>query len=518
MKKLLLMAAGLLTMAAASAADYYVIGENVNGKKWALAAEDCKFKETSTAGVYEWTGIVLGSGFKINDGTWSNPQSNFGSNGSKLILDVPYSYGIGGSTGNIPIRDKDGKDVAEVENPKIVLNTNSNTITVSGQGGGEVSWYIMGVNGNWDWLDQYKFTETGAGTNIFSLKGLDITATGEFKMSTSNWAEEWGTNGDVKVTETQLTNVLEEVMGEAGNIPYTVTGKFDIEWDYNTKTLKFTRAGDAPEAVYYLIGAGVNGKEWLLADPAAKFELTQTGIYTLSFTSLLSSFKINDGTWTNPQANIGASEQGALQLNTAYKYGTGEISGNITFADDITEVKDGVVTLNTNDMTLTIVGTPVRSEKVWYVAGINEATPTIRPDWQMAKTATDGVFELKGKGIQGEGSFKIATDRFSEQYGFIEETTQPVTDTNLTTTLGAVSIDAAVPYTLDGTYDITWNYASKTVTFVRTGDYVGITGIESDNDAPVRYFNLQGVELAEPAEGLCIRVQGSKAQKLIIRK
>ena len=59
------MAAGLLAAAAASAADYYVIGENVNGKKWALAAEDCKFTETSTAGVYEWTGVVLGSGFKI---------------------------------------------------------------------------------------------------------------------------------------------------------------------------------------------------------------------------------------------------------------------------------------------------------------------------------------------------------------------------------------------------------------------------------------------------------------------
>lgn len=518
MRKLLLLGATLLAAATASA-DYYVIGENVNGKKWTLAAEDCKFTETTTPGVYEWTGVVLGSGFKINDGTWGNPDINFGAGGGKLIIDVPYSYGIGGSTGNIAIRDKDGKDVAEVENPKLVLNINAKTVTLSGVGGGDVSWYIMGVNDNWDWLDQYKFSETGEG--IYTIKGLNINTPGAFKLSTTNWAEEWGTNGDVKFTESQLSNVLEEVMGEAGNVSYTITGSYDVEWNYNTKTLKFAHAGETPEVTYYLIGAGVNGKEWLKADPDAKFEKVEPGIYTLSFNSLLSSFKINDGTWDNPQANIGASDQGAVVLNTAYKYGTGEISGNLQFADDITEVKDGVITLNTNDMVITVVGTPVKDEKVWYVAGINEPDLSIRPDYMMSKTDTEGVFELKNKAIKAEGSFKIATDRFTEQYGFIEETTQPITNDNLSTTLGSVSIDAAVPYNLDGTYDITWNYTDKKVTFTRTGDYPaddGIEGIESDLNAPVRFFNLQGVEVAQPTEGLYIRVQGSKARKVVVKK
>ena len=46
----------------------------------------------------------------------------------------------------------------------------------------------------------------------------------------------------------------------------------------------------------------------------------------------------------------------------------------------------------------------------------------------------------------------------------------------------------------------------------------GSEDIESDANAPVRYFNLQGVELTEPSESLCIRVQGSRSQKVIIRK
>lgn len=46
----------------------------------------------------------------------------------------------------------------------------------------------------------------------------------------------------------------------------------------------------------------------------------------------------------------------------------------------------------------------------------------------------------------------------------------------------------------------------------------GVEGIEFDENAPVKYFNLQGVEVANPAKGqLVIKTQGSKAQKMIVR-
>jgi hypothetical protein len=40
--------------------------------------------------------------------------------------------------------------------------------------------------------------------------------------------------------------------------------------------------------------------------------------------------------------------------------------------------------------------------------------------------------------------------------------------------------------------------------------------IEAETEAPARYFNLQGVEVANPANGLYIRVQGKKATKVIL--
>ncbi len=46
--------------------------------------------------------------------------------------------------------------------------------------------------------------------------------------------------------------------------------------------------------------------------------------------------------------------------------------------------------------------------------------------------------------------------------------------------------------------------------------YDGIDTVGMEDDAPVRYFNLQGVEIPAPAEGQpVIVVKGSKAVKAI---
>lgn len=46
----------------------------------------------------------------------------------------------------------------------------------------------------------------------------------------------------------------------------------------------------------------------------------------------------------------------------------------------------------------------------------------------------------------------------------------------------------------------------------------GVNEVEFDSNAPVKYFNLQGVEVANPAKGqLVIKTQGNKAKKVVIR-
>ena len=46
----------------------------------------------------------------------------------------------------------------------------------------------------------------------------------------------------------------------------------------------------------------------------------------------------------------------------------------------------------------------------------------------------------------------------------------------------------------------------------------GVEGIEAENaDAPVEYYNLQGVKVANPSNGIFIKVQGSKASKVYVK-
>lgn len=53
--------------------------------------------------------------------------------------------------------------------------------------------------------------------------------------------------------------------------------------------------------------------------------------------------------------------------------------------------------------------------------------------------------------------------------------------------------------------------------FKVTGSSAGVGEIVVDENAPEVYYNLQGVQVAEPANGLYIRVKGNKAEKVVIK-
>lgn len=56
----------------------------------------------------------------------------------------------------------------------------------------------------------------------------------------------------------------------------------------------------------------------------------------------------------------------------------------------------------------------------------------------------------------------------------------------------------------------------NTITVTYEADSNGVDAIEVDENAPVEYYNLQGVKVANPQNGLYIRVQGNKAVKVIL--
>ena len=48
-------------------------------------------------------------------------------------------------------------------------------------------------------------------------------------------------------------------------------------------------------------------------------------------------------------------------------------------------------------------------------------------------------------------------------------------------------------------------------------EYSAVEGIVSDENAPVEYFNLQGIRVENPAAGIYIRRQGTHTSKIIIK-
>ncbi len=65
-----------------------------------------------------------------------------------------------------------------------------------------------------------------------------------------------------------------------------------------------------------------------------------------------------------------------------------------------------------------------------------------------------------------------------------------------------------------GTYNITVDLTAMTVT-VSKGS--GVEGIEGAENAPAVYYNLQGVKVVNPENGVFIKVQGNKASKVLVK-
>lgn len=252
MKKILLFAAAA-SMAMSASADFFVVGSSIDGQtSWYSGGDDPEFAVVGHMkdmgnGIWEWRGQQLGTGFKINNGTWED-ATNMGSNGSAIEENTAYTLGVGGSSGNIALWG-----CAEVLNPVVTLNYSNPaepTITVEGDWQyADTVWYLAGFNDHWVTNDESDVAcfQTTDEEDVFEIKNFEITLEeGNGKVSSTGWAEQWGTNDGEAVyfDMDNLSQELEEVGGEGGNIPYVLTpGAYDVTWDYNTKTLTFAKAG-----------------------------------------------------------------------------------------------------------------------------------------------------------------------------------------------------------------------------------------------------------------------------------
>ncbi len=269
---------------------------------------------------------------------------------------------------------------------------------------------------------------------------------------------------------------------------------------------------------------GYNGT-W---DPAAPLEIPYVdGVYKLeNVTFTNSEFKLSTakGDWNAFDAGvICAANDAIVEINTPTALYVG---GNANIKIATTGTYDVEIDLENN--TITLIGEVVYPETVYMIGNLGEGFNWNTNDDSHFLTpveGSNGVYEIKDVNLVPTGGSTEAFFSFTTaigadwpdvnaapRYGAVEEGATPVLGEAI-----AVASEGGATKSWKlaaGTYNMVLDLANMTLTV--TEKTSGIEGIEAEN-APAVYYNLQGVEVENPENGVYIRVQGGKASKVLVK-
>ena len=242
---------------------------------------------------------------------------------------------------------------------------------------------------------------------------------------------------------------------------------------------------------------GMEPYEEIVIDPNEGW--TTVGTATLEDAWITASYFWDDDTEISPaEAPISAVLQQNDEVETLYRLVNPYYDPNWLLIDTNQSTKDGYIVFDIADPDHVVV-------KAGYPAGYKNSQGEFY------------VFGMLGWQINNYGS------RWDESFlpdviEFMEEKGQPF-DTyaddvvTVNKSVFDVSPKCSKAYSWNGV-----EYEVSTITMEIDSDINGISVVEADENAPVEYFNLQGVRVDNPAAGqVVIKRQGTKATKTIVR-
>lgn len=265
MKKFYLILCALFMSITVSATDFYLIGGFNN---WTLSDPTCKFTNAGD-GTYtlDYNG-TLTSGFKINDGSWSNDNYNFGGTVALVIGEV-YNLTASGNSANIPLNEI-------VINPHIVLNPTAKTLLITGQTLEASKTY--GIHGTVFGTSEWQTVGMTKADNKWTLTA-DCVA-GDFGIMecdvTTGWQTGWySTPEHIFITEENLGQALTVQQDGGYNWSLALNGNLTFVLDLENKTLTITANGDlnipevgVPDDLYIVGNIGNDAStHWSTIDP-----------------------------------------------------------------------------------------------------------------------------------------------------------------------------------------------------------------------------------------------------------
>lgn len=508
MKKLFLTVAVAMMATTAFSAKWAVVGAYTN-PNWNF--------EAST--VLEGSGneltceiANLTPDFKIVDIENNNWDNQYGSS-TPLVIGQPLEL-TGKNGGSDPSNITFANNVQVAKNAKVTFNESAKTLLVESSDlviafpdlyvtGSFCGWTTPGDNAEY----LAKHTDEGIYTVTFDLGDAAQT---EFKLAGRGWSNEIAGGADI------TADAAASVTKGGSNLKTTLTGTQTLTFNINTMKMTF---GDPS-----LVMDATVVRKWAVvgaySDPSWNFEAStilegEGDVLTCEIANLTSDFKIVDIQNNNWDTQYGAYSPLVVgqPIELTGKEGNNE-PGNIRFANNVQVAKNAKVTFTVSTKTLLVESSDlVVALPELYATGsfCNWTAPGENADL-LAKHTEAGIYSVTiDLGDAEKTEFKLAGPGWTNEIaGGVEVTANGAADV----TLGGGNLYT----TLTGSQTLTFNINTMKMTFgdpslVSEGSMVD--GIETSS-AAVEYYNLNGVRVSNPSNGLYIVKQGKKVSKMIV--
>lgn len=510
-----------------NAPDVYIRGD-MNG--WGSSAA-WKFTNVSwdaSAKTGEYTikcAIPAGQAFKIADSNWGS--INYGGVTSIAAnKEVSLTYNSG--TNMTLAQAFDGVITFKISKEKSAATV---YFAMEGEAKDPEAFYVIGTIAEGAWNPSVGVKMESNGEGLYTAESVTLVESGGstgFAITAALGAtdSDWGTVNALRygpsVTDTPAVLGVNTDLA-TGDLTWSFTpGTYKMVFDYKNETLTISsEGGDTPvdptpnDKTLYIVGAN---NSWITGDEAYKMEHAEgTNIYTITATNIFGGeWKICDGTW-DWNFGMGDSLEEGVD-NECWFYGqnfkaisAGEVSLTFTLVEG-SDVKDSNIASYVNFTADGGVIVPIPDEwPNWWVnikGDFNEWSSDFgqQPD-------EDGIATFTSFAI-GTSQFKVCiwngvADVWHSTGSAVEVKTwvaMPDNNDNNMTIAGAEEGQS---------YDLKYNVLTDELYVALAGE-LGVEGVEADSVA-AEYFNLQGVRVANPENGLYIVRRGNTVNKVYVK-
>lgn len=528
----------VLGVMSASAVDYTLIGSGTS-IGWSTSSTDLKFTKVSdTEYVLDYNG-TLTSGFKVKslENDWNDAMNWGSSNSDTNKLTIGETFNLTNGSGSKDINIAGGLTAT---NPHIVFNPVAQTllVTTSQVSEATVTYALWGNLPNASSGDWSRTELDDAGNDIWSIEGLEISLASNFGIqyledgNQTKWI--WATGNSI-------------ISGEGGNYAcgfntesegadFTINpGVWDLSFNAKSMTLTAKKTGASEVEISYCIHGNLadeGGMAW------TNIELTNSAENVWSVTDVVVGDKngtpqfgikpILDGAVTDGWIALPKSgdvefvlvQSGTYQLVDNNAANIAIAAGTYDFSFDASTMK----------ITITRHGgdTPVVTDypaQLYLIGNVCDWNPA---NGVAANTAEDGVYtwnsvELKAADDLGYSYFSFTTAvgadweadiNTSDRYGATSKDEVITSTASIKRYAAAPSLDPNAWMAKAGTYKVIADLTKMELTITQTNS---VAAIEAAEDVAPVYYNLQGVRVDAPANGLYIVVRGDKVAKELVK-